>query len=312
MQRKERKVLANRNGRPKNRIGVLLATHNPNLVYLKQFIASLEKQDTLEFDLIWNDDGSSDEIYFAATEIINHQFESLATRRREGGAKENFMSLLKANDAYDYIFFADQDDIWIPNRINRQIELFNGYHKNSLEPGGNYFNPIIFDGKKEFISERELAKFQVLLSMNTVQGCTLMINGAAAQRITASNYSDAIMHDWWISLYLSALDSLYFFNEPLLKYRLHDGNLVGIPNNRERIRMYLFRKSGLLSAQNSSFFEQFSSEMPFENTLKLKFWLKNYTSGTFTRFKSIFQDHRRSHSLRRDFLRRLLHATRQP
>ena len=183
-----------------NRIAILLATHNPNLDYLKQFIASLKMQDTLEFDLIWNDDGSEKLVHFAAAEVIYSQLDCVATNYRKGGAKENFMSLLKTNNFYDYIFFADQDDIWLPNRINRQVELFNEVHKNSLEPGGNYFNPIIFDGKKESMSARELAKFQVLLTTNTVQGCTLMINKAAAQRITASDYSDAIMHDWWISL----------------------------------------------------------------------------------------------------------------
>ncbi len=222
------------------------------------------------------------------------------------------MFMLKLHDSYDYYFFADQDDIWIPNRINRQIELFNELHKNSLEPGGNYFNPIIFEGKNEFKSNRELASFQILLSMNIVQGCTLMINKSAAQRIKASDYSDAIMHDWWISLYLSALGNLYFFDEPLLRYRVHQGNLIGIPKKLKKLKIYLLREVGVLSNQNASFHKQFDSEVSIENSFRLKFWLKNYTSGRFNRIKSIFLDTRRSQSLDREILRRLFHAARQP
>jgi rhamnosyltransferase len=296
----------------KNTVAVLLATHNPNPVYLEEFIESLEKQDTLKFDLIWNDDGSSETIYDAARKIIDRKFECLGTRYRVGGAKENFMSMLKANHTYEYIFFADQDDIWLPNRISRQITLFNEVHMSSNKPAGNYFNPIIFDKERESTLNRDAAEFHVLLATNTVQGCTLMINQAAAKKLIESDYSQAIMHDWWISLYLCAFKSLYYFDEPLLKYRIHEDNLVGIPSAGKKLRLYLCRKSGVLSAQNYSFYKQFQLELPPESALNLQFWLANYMTSRRMRIISIFTDTRRYQSLPKDLFRRLLHGLRRP
>ncbi len=290
----------------------MLATHNPDVAFLSEFIDSLALQSNLEFDLVWNDDGSDEAHYQKAYKVITDKFNCTATKHTFNSARDNFMFMLTKHNAYEYIFFADQDDIWCPNRISEQIVHFNTLHPDSELPGGNYFQPIIFNYEREWNVHKESAKFQTLLIHNMVQGCTLMINGAAARKITGKDYSVAIMHDWWISLYLSGLGHLYFLNRSLIKYRIHEINLIGIPSKYKKIKLLLTRGGGVLIKQNYSFHNNFSSEISKSNELELTRWLQSYNKGSIQRIKAIFTDIRRRESFFLELIRRLQHGIKRP
>ena len=100
-------------------IAILMATYN-GAKYLREQIDSILSQTSGLWHLYIHDDGSKD----GTIEILN----DYATRCAEtvtvldypsqGGALQNFMSLLEKVEA-DYYMFSDQDDVWYPTKVEK-------------------------------------------------------------------------------------------------------------------------------------------------------------------------------------------------
>lgn len=102
---------------------ILLSTYN-GILYLEDFLTSLEKQTYQNWNLIVRDDGSSDD-----TLAILHKFSNNINKvsnlkdRQNLGAKKSFSLLLdvalQSLKQNEYIMFADQDDVWHTDKIQK-------------------------------------------------------------------------------------------------------------------------------------------------------------------------------------------------
>ncbi len=99
-------------------ITVLLAAWNGER-YLKEQMESLLGQTNQEFTILISDDGSSDRTPQIISEYENRfpdRIKSLKNLKPSGSARDNFFRLLKsASD--EYLMFCDQDDIWLPDKV---------------------------------------------------------------------------------------------------------------------------------------------------------------------------------------------------
>ena len=104
-------------------IYILLATYNGEKYFSEQ-IESLLSQTYQDWKLWIHDDGSKDNTVKIIKDYANKYPEKIVFLDDDiscGGAKENFTYVLNNIDKnFDYIMFCDQDDLWLPNRI----ELF--------------------------------------------------------------------------------------------------------------------------------------------------------------------------------------------
>lgn len=217
-------------------VTVLLAVYNGEK-YLKAQIDSLLNQTVKDIKIIIRDDGSTDNSPFIINEYCEKysQIVSKLSGKATGSAKCNFAELLYNCDD-DYIMFCDQDDVWLPQKIEKTLDAMK-----SAE-GENRETPVLVHSDLKVVDQdlnvisNSFFEFQrlnqdsitlpKLLVQNYVTGCTVMINRALKQKC-GKIPNECVMHDWWLALTAQLFGKIVCVNEPLMLYRQHSGNQVG-------------------------------------------------------------------------------------
>ena len=111
----------------KPRVAVLMATYNPDINFLNEQIASIRAQVSVDVVLIIRDDKSTnswrDDL---ATDLIFENTIVYDNEQNEGPSVTFFKLLLDIpcrEMTFDYICFADQDDIWFPAKLEKSIRV---------------------------------------------------------------------------------------------------------------------------------------------------------------------------------------------
>ena len=216
-------------------ITVLLAVYNGEK-YLKEQIESLLNQSIKDIKIVIRDDGSTDN----SAEIISfycNQYPDKITSIigvPTGSAQKNFAELLRQCDS-DYIMFCDQDDIWLPQKIEKTLNAMKLAEQSGTKPALVHTDlkvvnqelseiaPSFFEFQKLVQKDITLPK---LLVQNYVTGCTVMINRALKEKC-GQIPNDCIMHDWWLALVAVLFGELVCVSEQTMLYRQHEDNQVG-------------------------------------------------------------------------------------
>lgn len=226
-------------------IAILLSTYNGSK-YLREQLNSIIDQTITDWVLYIRDDGSTDE-----TMSIIKEYVSLYTNVSYIGDSDNlgsarsFMKLLESVDA-DYYMFCDQDDVWLPTKI--EISLMEMEKQEVLHPHNIPIlistNLVIVDKNLNIISNSfwEYSKFDVNLILqqylcitNFITGCTTFFNKRAKEVSIQSSYENIIMHDYWIGLCVYANGGVIMpIDTPTIYYRQHENNVLGAGKESER------------------------------------------------------------------------------
>ena len=217
-------------------ITVLLATYNGKK-HLGAQLDSLLAQSYKDFKIIIRDDGSTD----GTTDIINRYASenpdkiSVASGTPTGSACGNFSALFDLADD-DYIMFCDQDDIWLPEKIEKTLAAMQKAEQNNpdtpilvhsdlrvVDENLDTVCESFFDFQQIFQNKVTLPR---LLVQNYVTGCTMMIN-RKLKTLCGSIPEECAMHDWWLALVCSLFGEIVCIDEPTMLYRQHGGNQVG-------------------------------------------------------------------------------------
>lgn len=217
-------------------VTVLLAVYNGEK-YLKEQIDSILTQTVKDIKIVIRDDGSCDGSPLIIDDYCNRypQIISKLEGAPTGSAKQNFAKLFKNCDS-DYIMFCDQDDVWLPEKIEKTLAAMQDAEKNDksipvlvhtdlkvVDESLNVISPSFFDFQKLIQDDITLPK---LLVQNYVTGCTVMINRALKEKC-GNIPEDCIMHDWWLALAAVLFGKLICVAEPTMLYRQHESNQVG-------------------------------------------------------------------------------------
>ncbi len=196
---------------------VLMATYNGER-YLGEQIDSILKQEGVEITLQISDDCSTDGSYGLAQKYA--QADSRVISYRNGsnvGVGMNFLNMLYDvdPDAYDFVAFSDQDDVWLDDKlaiackaISSKVEMKNA---RSVEPFGIPFlycsdlQNVNKDMKKPVYELRELGlkhdKRATPLLRNYYSGCTMVLNRPMVKLFQSYRLSEIFrIHDVWLAL----------------------------------------------------------------------------------------------------------------
>jgi hypothetical protein len=213
-------------------ITILLSTFN-GAPFLAEQLDSFLAQTHRNWVLYWRDDGSADDTVrimrgFARRIGADRCIESPGSGPHLG-ARASFLGLLAQARSAEIVAFADQDDVWLPDKLARaaaQIEP-HGLHP-ALYCGRQYLVDEKLSGLGLSILHRGDAEFPASLTQNIAAGNTLVMNAAAVALVTSLGQPDVSMHDWWCYITLSAAGGAIMFDaQPQVLYRLHKTNLVG-------------------------------------------------------------------------------------
>ncbi len=240
------------------RFAVLLSTFN-GAAYLTALLESIRKQNWPHWDLWIRDDGSHDGTFEILEDFaMRSKSEGMTGNRvhvirgENAGISGSFFQLLEqAGDDYGGYAFCDQDDIWLPEKLERAAQALKEgqpmlYHARQWLMDQN-------SGKRELSARPANTGFANALVQNQVVGCTLVVNSRLrscvlqALRSTDGLHSRIIMHDWWCYLLGSGIGTIHYDPHPVILFRRHEESTTPVAAGLFEImrkRLSTFRKHG--------------------------------------------------------------------
>lgn len=230
-------------------ISVCLATHNGEK-YLNQLIDSILPQLKDQDELIVSDDGSRDrtisilESYQDARIRIFHYTQQRNYSQKHLSsfyfASANFNNALKQAKG-DYIFLADQDDVWLPNKITTCVQFLQKYDIISHNFGIiNENNQLL---EKQYLSNTIYSKLSLLNYWKYLpfRGCCLAFN-RMVYNISVPIPKDTFEHDCWIGMNAIMHGYKYhYLAQSLINYRRHDTNVSDLVSPNSLIFKLIYR-----------------------------------------------------------------------
>lgn len=199
------------------RISVCIATYNGNKYIRTQLASILQQLDTSD-EIIVSDDGSTDN----TTEIIK-SFNDNRIKIVEGPRKKsptaNFENALYSAQG-EYIFLADQDDIWNKNKVNVCLKYLKKYDciiSDATVVDGNL--NIISDSFSR-LNQTKTGKWYNLFVRNGYLGCCMAFRRKILDAVLPFP-AKAPMHDIWIGNVAAFYFSVKFIPENLILFRRH-------------------------------------------------------------------------------------------
>lgn len=199
-------------------ISVCMPTFN-GAAYISEQIKSILSS-PLVSELIISDDGSTD----GTIDIVKNFYDSRIKifNGPSLGLIKNIEFLLSLASK-EYIFLADQDDIWFPKKVSVML-------KSLRDTDMVVCNCIVVNSDlgivhSSFFALRNSGRglFKNLLR-NSYLGCCI----AFRRKLLAHGlpFPDNLpMHDWWLGLIAESFGKTVFIDEPLMMYRRHGQNV---------------------------------------------------------------------------------------
>ena len=267
-------------------VDFLMATFNVEK-FLSEFLDSLSTQVGVKINLIVSDDGSNDR----TLEIIDYykfKFGNFELLNGPGlGPAANFFWLMKHANS-DFIAFADQDDIWLPDHLLQGIETLK---QNSNIPAMTYGRVVEFGSKMNdriWPLKDEIGNLAEICFENYARGCTIIFNKNLLEAINEYEPKHAIMHDWWLFLYASTYGRAIFIRDVTVRYRVHEGNAVGVRSRtfRHAINSLLIRRWPVY-LQISEFVSMEGGSSKNVTNNQVSYFLNILNSSIYTRIRFI-------------------------
>lgn len=251
---------------PDARVTIVMAVYD-GAAYLPGMLDSLGAQTHRDWELLASDDGSRD-----SSRAVLQRF---AATRPEGqmrivagpaqGFVANFLTALTRLDPArpQWLAFADQDDVWMPQRLSDGLQALTGLNRPALAAGPVWSVRSDLTGRRLAGGWRGAASFRNALVQNIVQGNTMLANPAAtrllitaAQRVAAAGHWP-VSHDWWAyQIVTGAGGTMRQVPTPGLLYRQHSSNAIGVnAGPRAALRRLIAALGGarsVWSARNSA------------------------------------------------------------
>jgi hypothetical protein len=128
----------------------------------------------------------------------------------------------------DYIAFADQDDVWLPEKLQRATRMLSDVtgparYCSALHLVDEALRPLSF---YQFV---DAIGFEEAFLTNCATGCTCVINrDLLALLATQPNIDRILMHDWWLYLVAAAFVTVVYDHESYIHHRQHATNQIGM------------------------------------------------------------------------------------
>lgn len=213
-------------------VSIVLCTYNGSKFIRKQ-LDSIIEQTNRNWVIYASDDGSTDD----TLAILNEYQEKLGNEKLiivtgpKKGFAWNFIGTLKVHcQNSDYYAFCDQDDIWLPTKLEQAITRLEG---NCEQPALYCSRTQLIDSNGSSTGLSPLFQKKPSLRNALIQsiagGNTMVFNHYAKNIICAiSNDKKIPSHDWYIYILLTAIGGyIYYDSKPMVLYRQHNDNIMG-------------------------------------------------------------------------------------
>ncbi len=209
--------------------------------YIGEQLDSIAKQTRPPDQLVISDDDSTDgtiDIVKAFQKRVDFEVLLVQNKPRLGTTK-NFEQAVSLCDK-DIIFLADQDDYWVENKIECQLEALDSHP----EVGMVFSNGTVTDGKlqsrgydlwqaleftdreQQMVSNHQAV--EVFLRRWVAAGTTMAFRSCYKPLLGSYPEVWGSTHDAWIAFMITAVSDCMIVSDKLILYRFHGNNQVGI------------------------------------------------------------------------------------
>jgi len=216
-------------------ISVCMATYNGEK-YIKEQLDSILCQLSEADEVIISDDGSID----ATIKIINEYNDAriklyLNTNRK--GVVGNFENSIKKAKG-EFIFLADQDDVWMISKIEKCVKLLKDY---DLVVSDCYVTDtnlnILYPSFFAFRGSKP--GFFYNLWKNTYLGACIAFKKSLLDIVLPIPKTLPVYHEGWIASLADITGHVFFLQEQLIYYRRHENN---VSNTAGESKLSLYKK----------------------------------------------------------------------
>ena len=252
-------------------LAILLATYNGSR-YLEEQLDSLRTQTYHDFVCYIHDDGSSDgtqQIIMDYCSKYPQQFVYLGCSPT-GGAKYNFMYLLRQVEA-NYYMFCDQDDVWLPKKIEKSYNALKELGDADVMPNCVFCDTSTTDKDLHVLHESAVKYSKFNISKNVLEsllnrchllGCAMAFNHRLREiSICADIIETTSMHDRYIAIIAACCGGAKYLDEPLMLRRVHENNVTAkrqLTNKERWVARFHVRR--WLKEREESFIKQYGDE----------------------------------------------------
>lgn len=215
------------------KIAVLLAAYNGEK-WIKEQIDSILSQKQIDVTIYISLDISNDKTIDIIKSIKNDKIILLPYGEKFGAAAPNFFRLIKDVDfsEYDYVALADQDDIWLDDKIISAIKKIES--KETVAYSSNVTAFWENGTKKTVIKATPQRKYDYLFE-SPGPGCSFVMTSSFAiefKDYIKKNNQEILKkldwHDWLIYAYARSRNYKWVIdNESHMLYRQHSNNQLG-------------------------------------------------------------------------------------
>lgn len=210
------------------KIAVLLSSYN-GYEYIEEQIESIYGQSYKEIELYVRDDGS-EKAFVEQLRTLQDKYGFTLIEGDNVGFVQSFMEMLKIVENADYYAFADQDDIWMSDKLKCAIDWLNKEERDSI--------PLLFHGAydiiesdsrkkiKRFYYSEEGYDFRRSITENHYSGFSMVINRTLRKLMLQGNPHKIGYHDWWAAMITKALGKACFDEHVAAHHRAHGDNVT--------------------------------------------------------------------------------------
>lgn len=210
-------------------ITVLMSTYNGEK-YIREQIDSILNQENVEVQLLIRDDESTDNTINMLKEYEKSNNNVQWYAGSNLGCGKSFFQLVLGAPESDYYAFADQDDVWDPDKLAVAISNLESNTNSKPSLYCSTARPVDID--LNYLPQRKFSNIDLVLGISLTQaispGCSYVFNYLLLEKFKKMKIDNIDIHDWALLRVVTAIDGYIFFDtEPHFSYRQHGNNVVG-------------------------------------------------------------------------------------
>ena len=250
-------------------VAILLATYNPPEKWLCELLDSLNAPSYPYLHLYVRDDASTTLSLAHLEELLHMHITrfpyTLHQNERNLGSNSTFAALV-TDCCEDFVAYCDQDDIWLPEKVENTLRLLKESplspvmvctNVRVIDEDGNEIAPTITAHRRRHVFLRGTGLTPTLIYRNFALGCTMLME--RARLLTYLPFPKEVVHDHYIAFRASTEGAIDYLEEPQMLYRVYGRNqtevMAGVTTKEDyftrRIQRFAERLDGFCALTDS-------------------------------------------------------------
>lgn len=225
----------------RNKVSVVLASYNGEK-YIQKQLDSILIQLNDNDEVIISDDGSKDGTKEIVKKMASNDKRITLIDGPCKGYNKNFENAI-FHATGEYIFFSDQDDIWMPNKVEEVISSFEKgidcirHDCVVVDDSGNVLS-------ESYLKERKASTGYIKnIYKNTFTGCCMCVKREWLLKLLP--FPDDVFYDAWIGILSSKFNKAKILDSKLIKWCRHEGTVTNATKRnsvswiiKDRLRLF--------------------------------------------------------------------------